>query len=346
MRFKLTRCLNVILFSLALISLFTSSAVAAEGIRDGLILCSQVVIPSLMPFMVISEFAVRTLTADIIFMPICKVLSPVLKLPATACCAVLMSMFSGYPTGASLVSGLLKSGQITSKQASRMMMFCVNAGPAMIVIAVGQGMFGSISVGVMLLACHILASLIIGVLSALFFSKDDAAIIKAKTAKSPQAEPTAEAFVNATATVCKQMLIICGYVTLFACVTALLPESASFTLPLFEVTKGCVWLAQNGHSIVLVSALLGFGGISVIFQVLALSGAQLSISKLLLSRIYHAMISAVLCYFSLKVLPERALATMSAGPQVILTLSTNTVAITLSMLLMASAMLWTAAYKK
>lgn len=344
MSFKLTRCLNVILFSLALISLFTSSAAAANGIRDGLILCSEVVIPSLMPFMVISEFAVRTLTADFIFMPICKALSPALKLPKAACSAVVLSMFSGYPTGASLVSGLLKNGKITQKQASRMMMFCVNAGPAMIMLAVGQGMFGSLEVGLLLLACHILASLIIGVLSALFAEKDEAVL--QNNSHSPQAEPTAEAFVNATASACKQMLIICGYVTLFACITALLPEWASFTLPLFEVTKGCVWLVQNGHGIVLASALLGFGGISVIFQVLAISGAQLSLPRLVISRIFHAVLSAILCYLGINLLPERVLATMSAGPKVILSLGTNTIAITLSMLLMASAMLWTAAYKK
>ncbi len=339
---KLTGCLNVSLCCAALISLFTSSAAASEGIREGLIICAEIVIPSLMPFMVISDFAVRTKAADFVFKPFCKVLAPVLRLPESACSAVLLSLFSGYPTGAALTGNLLKSGQINSNQASRMMMFCINAGPAMIVFAVGQGMFGSTAVGVLLLLCHITASLIIGVITALFAEKENSAGKAGKT----KAEPTADAFVNATANACKQMMMICGYVTLFACVTNLLPDWAETVIPLFEVTKGCAWLVTNGYGIVWVSALLGFGGISVIFQVLAIAKAQLSLAKLVLSRLCHAGISAGLCFFGIKLLPQRVLAVVSAGPKAVLSLGTNTLALTISMLLMASAMLWTAAYKK
>ena len=57
---------------------------------------------------------------------------------------------------------LLKSGSITRREAGRMLLFCVNAGPAFVVSTVGAGLLGNARYGVVLLAAHMLASLTIG----------------------------------------------------------------------------------------------------------------------------------------------------------------------------------------
>ena len=44
-----------------------------------------------------------------------------------------------------------------------MLRFCVNAGPAFIISAVGAGMLGSVRMGVVLFAAHILASVLVGI---------------------------------------------------------------------------------------------------------------------------------------------------------------------------------------
>lgn len=339
MSWKIRRMVNVTLCCVGLVMLFTSSSQVADGIRDGLMLCAQVVIPSLFPFMVMSEFATRSGAADLLLKPLAKLLAPLLRLPPQACSSMLLSFFSGYPTGASLVARLIENKVIDSPTAARMMTYCVNAGPAMILFAVGSCMLGSIRVGWVLLACHLAASLIIGIITARFASAPQDAVTK-----HSQYEKGADAFVNGTAASCRQMLTICGFVTLFSSIMSVLPENAAFLFPLLEVTKGCEWLAVSGYGAPIIAVALGFGGVSVMFQVLSMAKGCVSFVRLLLSRLCHAGLSAALCAILIHVFPA-SIEAASNGVAVFAGYHATMIPCTLAMLLTASTMLWTAACK-
>ena len=73
---------------------------ASQGVRDGLTLCGQVVIPSLFPFLALSSFLVQSglaQRAGHLLEPITKLL---FRLPGAAGSAILMSLIGGYPVGA------------------------------------------------------------------------------------------------------------------------------------------------------------------------------------------------------------------------------------------------------
>ncbi len=335
---KPLRILNAVLCCLAVTVLLTSSAAAVQGIRQGLLICGEVVIPSLFPFMVLAGFIARSGAADTLSAPLKKVICPLFKVPASACAVVVLSVVSGYPTGAALVSRLAAQGEIDRKTAARMLTFCVNAGPAMVVIAVGECMLGSVAVGWVLFACHIAASVIIGVVGARFAPKQAGKRGKAAT------EPIASAFVNATAEASTQMIMICGLVALFSSVSVLLPNNAAFLMPLVEVTQGVKLLADSGKSAVAICAALGFSGACVICQVLSVSKGLISIGALVLSRVIHAVLSGLLCTVALKLIPI-SLETMSTGTDIVTTFTAMSIPLTLSMLLCASTMLWAAENK-
>ncbi len=339
MYWKLRRFISIAVCCGGFVLLFTSSSQAARGISDGLVICAQVVIPSLFPFMIMSDFALRSGVADYLLSPLSRMISPLLRLPKQACASVLLSFFSGYPTGAALVSRLREAGAVSDCDASRMMTFCVNAGPAMIVFAVGDCMLGSMRMGWILLACHLAASFIIAVVGAVFTKPSPRG-----TPAPFHAEGAADAFVNATASACRQMLTVCGFVTLFSAVMAVLPEGAGWAFPLLEVTKGCEWLAVNGHSAPLIAAALGFGGVSIIFQVMSMSKGAVSFLKLILSRACHAGLSALICAAVIRIFPS-SIEAASNGVAVFSGYSAAAIPCTLAMLLTASVMLWTAACK-
>ena len=60
----------------------------------------------------------------------------------------IMSVLSGYPMGAKVVGDLKRSGEITLREAKRLMSFCSTSGPAFMAGAVGAGMLGSASLEV------------------------------------------------------------------------------------------------------------------------------------------------------------------------------------------------------
>ena len=123
-------------------SLYPQSS--AQGARDGLTLCAGVVIPSLFPFVVLACFLTNSGLGELISRPLSPITRYILKLPSSCGCAVIMSMLGGYPVGAKMISGLLEQKKIDKAQASRMLCFCVNAGPAFLIGTVGLSMLLSL----------------------------------------------------------------------------------------------------------------------------------------------------------------------------------------------------------
>ena len=66
-----------------------------------------------------------------------------LRLPDAAAPVLLASMIGGDPTGAQAVLSFTEAGRLEAQDASRLLRCSVNAGPAFVVIAVGERMFGS-----------------------------------------------------------------------------------------------------------------------------------------------------------------------------------------------------------
>jgi sporulation integral membrane protein YlbJ len=75
-----------------------------------------------------------------------------------------MGLTCGAPVGAKLTSSLRKEKLLTKVESERLLAFTNNLGPLFITGAVAVGMFKMPSIGVLLLACHILASLTVGLL--------------------------------------------------------------------------------------------------------------------------------------------------------------------------------------
>ena len=153
-------------FSAAFIILFfISPSDMSSGVRNGLLLCGETVVPSLFPFMIISDFLVRSGASD----GIGRLLSPVteksFRLPGCSACAIFMSLIGGFPVGAKMISQLCESGSLSQSQGKRMIRFCVNSGPAFVIGAVGASMLSDKKCGIILFVSQTVTALIIGFLS-------------------------------------------------------------------------------------------------------------------------------------------------------------------------------------
>lgn len=191
---------------------------ASQGVRDGLTLCGQVVIPSLFPFLALSSFLVQSglaQRAGHLLEPITKLL---FRLPGAAGSAILMSLIGGYPVGARMTVQLLDAALITQKQAQRMLFFCVNSGPAFLISAVGSAMLRSRQAGLILCAALTASALLIGLCMRFLASKET-------MRESPVVPPTgpsmAQALVDAATQGCAGIVSICVWVILFSCIAAL-----------------------------------------------------------------------------------------------------------------------------
>ena len=286
------------------VMIFIWSPISARGVKNGLKLCGDIIIPSLFPFTVLTCFLQKSGGLE----PIQKIMTPVTDklfgLSGKEFGVFLLSCISGYPVGARLICDMYVNGEISAKKAHSMLTYCINGGPAFIVVAVGSGILGSMSLGCRLLICHLLSSFVIMCITA--------NLTREKDRPATKTEPLAlsDAFVLSTVAGCNTMLPVCGYVVLFSVITSLIDtvfSNCSLTdkiLPLLEVTLGIYGSGEKGN-IYMISFLLGFGGLSVLFQVM--SGCRElrpNFIVLLISRIIHGGISSIFMKLSLIIIPQ------------------------------------------
>lgn len=280
--------------------LFFLGKEAVAGAADGLVLCGRVVIPSLFPFMIAALFISKSGLADRLGRLLGPVVSRLFKLPPAAAGPLLLSFIAGYPVGARLTRGLFDAGQINEKQANTLLCFTVNAGPAFIVTAVGLGMLHSQAAGCLLLAAHVLAALLVGVLAGRWDGRGVRArelLDSPPKAVRPGMMP---AFVEAVSDASSSMLQICGWVVLFSVLLTMLLHSG---LPaplvtllggLAEVTTGTAAAAPS-YNLPLLAALLGWAGLSVQFQSLSSLGSlRPRYGRFFAARALHGLLAALL----------------------------------------------------
>lgn len=246
---------------------------ASQGVRDGLTLCGQVVIPSLFPFLALSSFLVQSGLAQRAGRLLGPATRLLFRLPGAAGSAILMSLIGGYPVGARMTAQLLDAALITQKQAQRMLLFCVNSGPAFLISAVGSAMLRNRQAGLILCAALTASALLIGFCMRFLAAKEPMPMGKTAAAASPTCPPMAQALVDAAAQGCAGIVSICVWVILFSCIAALLnllpmPGALRILLQCFlEVTSGCAGAAGK-VPLPTLALVLGWGGICVHCQVL------------------------------------------------------------------------------
>ncbi|GHU82383.1 hypothetical protein AGMMS50284_4160 [Clostridia bacterium] len=290
-----------------------------KGAAEGLLFCTNVLIPSLFPFMVLASFIVKCGASDKLSFFLAPITTKLFKLPACAGMSILLSLIGGYPVGARGIMSLWEEKKITVLQAKRMSMFMVGGGPAFIIFVVGDSLLKERTLGVILWISGICAQLILAfILAAIAKTKKPE---KEKSCNT-KALPVSTALVQSCADGVQGLLSMCGLVVLFSAMFGILNNigadklveeallffcadkaaATSVFSVLWEVTKGCSVACKNGAPIFLTAFAIGWGGVCVHFQVYAVV-ERLGISKLkfTLCRLAQGILTAIFASICLMV---------------------------------------------
>lgn len=310
--------------------------VCKDAILNGLALCTQVIIPSLFPFTFCVLFLQRALTSQNKSSKKRKNFK-ILGMSPPLLAIFLLSLIGGYPIGAKLID----QSDATFQTRATMLNFCVNAGPAFIVSAVGNGIFGSAQIGMILLISHLIPPFVMA-----FILRNK--LENTKSQKHKSALSFGDNFILSATQSAAALKNICIYILLFSVICAYtnkLGESLPFIKNsgmFLEVTNG---IAQT-RNIYLVSALLGFGGISVWFQIFSLyKQKRPDLLKFSLWRIFHALLSAVITFILVKIFRPQ-IPTLSNGISSDFSPFSTTAAVGVSLIIMVIILLVSLGDKK
>ncbi len=285
-----------------------------EGAARGLESCARVLIPSLFPFMVLSNLLVRTGVCHASGRRLEGLTRRLFRLSGAFAPVILLSLIGGYPVGAGAVAGLYESGAVEEREAKRAALFCVCAGPGFMLNYVGASLYNSVEVGAVMLAAQALSVIVLGALLALLDRKE---VISGKEIKySPL--PFSAALVRSVSDAARAMLSLCASVVVFSAfsgiVRSAVPEGGlSVCLEgLVEITAAFPRMTAE-LPVAAAAFFAGFGGLCVHAQIFGtLGGLRISAALFFLIRIVQGLLTAGLTRLGLLLLPGE-LAVFSTG---------------------------------
>ncbi len=258
-----------------LLLLLRNPSLAIEQVKAGITLCSQVIIPSLFPFLVLSELfllcGIDRYAARILRFPMEKLF----RLPGCAGSALILGGLCGYPVGARIGAAHYDEGKIDGDTLSFLLMFCNTASPAFLIGTVGTMLWGEQRIGIVLCAIQILSSALIGIWFARSRPMPAPYVLRQCKVRSGLAT-FPQAFVRGA----NGMLSVCAYVIFFSAVIGTLDALPwrgkvstvikSFLFGFFEISSGMNAAASlpDPHLGFVLSALfMGWSGLSVHGQI-------------------------------------------------------------------------------
>lgn len=311
--------LTIAIFSIMLI-IISSPNTFADGTVSGLKLFFFSVLPGLFPFMLLTKLLTELGTMFKLCEKLGKFSKKLFGTPGISMYAFFMSIISGYPIGAKIISDLYQKNLISEEDAKRMSLFCTTSGPIFVIGTVGAIMFKNYTFGIILYVSHIASSVLLGILYNLLH-KRKSDYKETETLTTFAKNKNILGFcINETI---NSLFTVGAYITIFFLIAELLKILGIFSvlsaiiLPIFklfhlspdlcdgfvygilEVTRGAKVLSASpsAASLVLASGVLSFSGLSIIFQEMAfLKTAKIKTQTFVGFKFVHLVLSMLLCF--------------------------------------------------
>ena len=289
--------------------LLKSPVIATNAVSNALNLCYAKVIPSIFPFLVLSDIIVSSHIAEDFGNIFGNSLSKIFRIKKIATTSFILGCLFGFPLGTKTVVSLYEKNYITKEETERLICFCSNTGPAFVL-----GMVGSVinnkKIAVCIYLCQVISAFFIGI------------ILRKKTSdnnkpKKQHLPPFSLVCIpNAITSSVFPMLNICAFVCFFSCVSASVEniliqfttnEYAQILITGFlEITNGISKFQNcqiNNYTVFSSAFFVGWSGISVILQSVNITSKyDIDCKKFVISKFLQGVICGFLTLFVCKLL--------------------------------------------
>lgn len=300
---------NLTAFGIALLFVFMllSPTAVFNGASDGLLLWFQTIVPTLFPFIFITDFMIYTNTIQ----SISKIFSPfmqrIFKTSETGSFAVVTGFLCGYPLGAKVTANLLQEGKISIQEGKYLLSFCNNASPVFILNYVVWKTLNRQDLAIPTLL------LILGVPACLSFlfrkfylgtSKSFAASKPTSNFAQTQSKNIIDHCIMDAA---ESLTMVGGYIIIFSVFISVaksyLPNHSmlQYILPCLEMSNG-ILILKNFHlpGAIQYASIVGltvFGGFCAFGQTRSvLKNTSLSIAPYIIQKLITAIVTSLIAY--------------------------------------------------
>ena len=269
-----------------------------EGASNGLLLWFQIVLPTLLPFIILSNLLIHTNGVTYISAIVKPFVQRLFRVSDYGCYAVFVGFFCGYPMGAKVVADLIQTEKISQQEGQYLLSFCNNTSPMFIISFIVMQNLKNESL--------LLGTLVILYLAPVVCSFLFRRLYKIQTRMSSQKihnhtfdfdfQIFDTCIMNGFETITK----VGGYIILFSILFSLAKQlPLMWFLPALEITCGVSHITSLGIPLAIlfpyVLALTSFGGFCAIAQTNSMiQDTKLSIVPYIIQKLINALVTSLL----------------------------------------------------
>lgn len=265
-----------VLCLILLLLFLRDSDVCFSEMKRGLSVCAEVLVPTLFPYMIISEILVRADLGSCVGKITKSPMSRLFGISGSGAGALLLGLICGFPIGAKTAAALYENGELSKNECERLLAFCNYPSAPFVIFAVGKNLLGSVGLGIFIYSTNVAAGLLFGLFIRPNVPQKFDTHIKAieKNTRS-----LAGIFTDSVVSASASLISVCALVTFFTCAVGCLagfdginnrPLLKAVLFSLFELTSGtaaCAVLPSRVLAAVLCGAAVGWSGLSVLMQI-------------------------------------------------------------------------------
>jgi sporulation integral membrane protein YlbJ len=271
-----------------------------EGASNGLLLWFQIVLPTLLPFIILSNLLIHTNAVTYISTIVKPFMQRLFRVSDYGCYAVFVGFLCGYPMGAKVVADLIQTEKISGEEGQYLLSFCNNTSPMFIISFIVMQNFKNESLLLGTLVILYLAPVVCSFLFRRFYKVNKQSFIQKKHSNEGfffDFNLFDNCIMNGFETITK----VGGYIMLFSVLFSIC-ETVSYTkylLPFLEITNGIHWISNNIQPLYitfpLVLTLTSFGGFCAIAQTNSMiQESKLSILPYIIQKLITALVTSLL----------------------------------------------------
>ena len=292
------KIIELVLFVIFLSLIFLSNVVTEE-LRNALEVFFYVLFPSIFPFFLISDLLIEYNFVHTINKIFKGLVEKVFHVGGAASFIIIMSMTSGFPSGAKYISSLYKKNMINLDEANYLISFTHFANP-LFVLTVTKTIFNDMKISVIILISMYLANFIIG-----FIIRPKQ--IQNKRNLEQSAIPNfSTSLSNSIKSSIDLLILILGNTCFFFLITKLISTYFNFNSYInclingfFDMTKGIQSIGTLPCNVlfksILVITFICFGGVNVNMQVASIiSDTKIEYKNFLLGRICQVAVASII----------------------------------------------------
>ena len=309
MKNKYKNLLIIIILLFIFFEILFNKLIIINTVMESLNIWVKAIIPSLFPFFVISDLLITYNFIDYIPNKIKKYICRLLNISDSALSILILSMVSGFSSNGRNTHNLYNKGKISMKEASYILMYTHFSSPVFILTTCSLIYLRSEKLGIILLLSHYLSNIIIGIL----FRNINNPSLDNSTIKEHKSQNFTINLIKSIRSSIDSLLLILGILTVFLIISSLIINiihsnlyTSAIIRSILEMTLGLKYIASLNismmHKVILFSAILSFGGLSVHMQVMAqIIEDKISCKYYLIGRIFQVLFSIVLSFIFYKI---------------------------------------------